>query len=585
MRLGSARSVSKLPPVGRILLLVAAVSLCFILGTGSSGAQSDDHGNTISTATPLTLGASAGGRIAPGFDQDFFKLDLSGAPGDTHLWIYTTGDLDTRGWLYDSRGDLLASNDGTTDVTTSGGEIVDTNFRIPWTLAPGVYYVGVTSAVRGATGNYILHAKADDHGHFIETATILPLGSSAAGRIGLGFDRDFFKLDLSATPGATDVWIYTTGGLDTRGWLYDSNGGSYLVFNQDSYIKGREDGFHIRHRLSSGVYYISVQSWLTADGDYATGDYTLRAEAVTGPSSATSTATTLNLDSPTPGMIDTASDADYFRLVLTESRNLVIYAIGLRLDDGNGYLPIDPLHGVVLNSEGETIGVNVYPIEYKGAKLPSPGSRHGFRIEDDFDAGAYYIKVTTPADVASHPVPYTIHAYEDTGYANFIDGCEAATASLNDPQTNDPLFGCQWHLRNEEQGGQDTNVEAVWAAGINGEGINIAVVDDGMDFTHEDLAANVNTTLNHNYQTSGRDVHDIYDPYEHHGTKVAGIIAARDNGIGVRGVAPGPPSTGTTTWLATGNNWRTSIKPTPWPETGLLQRYPTTVGGIPTALG
>ena len=49
------------------------------------------------------------------------------------------------------------------------------------------------------------------------------------------------------------------------------------------------------------------------------------------------------------------------------------------------------------------------------------------------------------------------------------------------------------------------------------------------------LAANVNTSLNHNYGTNSND---IYGPYEHHGTAVAGIIAARDNGIGVRGVAP-----------------------------------------------
>ncbi len=643
MRLRPARGVSKLPPVGRILLLAVAVSICFILGTGSSEAQSDDHGNTISTATTLRLGSSIAGRIAPGFDGDFFKLDLSGAPGTTHVWIYTTGSLDTLGELYDRRGTVLYANDDTTsggvvvdtnfriprtlapgvyyvavfstdgtttgnytlhakaddhgyfldtattlrldssiagridpgfdgdffkldlsgasgntsvwiyttgifdtlgglydsnsdllasnDDTTSGGEIVDTNFRIPRTLAPGVYYVGVFSADGPTTGDYTLHAKADDHGHYLGTATPLSLGASVSGRIDPGFDQDVFKLDLSGAAGDTHVWIYTTGDLDTRGWLYDSGGGSYLVFNQDSYIKGREDGFHIRRRLSSGVYYISVRSWLTADGDYATGDYTLHAEAVTGPGGTTGTATPLNLGSPIPGSIDTASDADYFRLVLTESRNLVIYAIGLRLYDGNGYLPIEPLDGVVLDNSGAEISVNIYPEEIGE-------DRWGFRIEDHFDTGAYYIKVTAPASDTTYPMPYTIHAYEDTDYANFIDDCEAETASLNNPQINDPLYGCQWHLRNQERGGEDINVEPVWAEGINGEGVNIAVVDDGMDVTHEDLAANVNTDLNHNYDTESSDVRDIHGPYEHHGTNVAGIIAARDNGAGVRGVAP-----------------------------------------------
>ena len=83
-------------------------------------------------------------------------------------------------------------------------------------------------------------------------------------------------------------------------------------------------------------------------------------------------------------------------------------------------------------------------------------------------------------------------------------------------------------------GGVDVNVEAAWAQGVTGEGVNVAVVDDGMYFTHEDLKDNVDTSRNHDYTGSG----SIYTPLEHHGTHVAGIIAARDNGIGVRGVAP-----------------------------------------------
>ena len=235
-------------------------------------------------------------------------------------------------------------------------------------------------------------------------------------------------------------------------------------------------------------------------------------------------------------MIDTASDSDYFRLVLAEPSNLVVQALGLvQLDGNRRLLPLGSLDVDVLNSNGETIGVNVYPIRYDGVKLTRAVSRHGFRIEDHFDTGAYYIKVTAPASDTTYQMPYTIHAYEDTDYANFIDDCEAETNSLNDPQINDSLYGCQWHLRNQEQGGEDINVEPVWAEGINGEGVNIAVVDDGLYFTHEDLVANVNTDLNHNYQTSGRD---IYGPFEHHGTNVAGVIAGRDNGAGVRGVAP-----------------------------------------------
>ena len=522
---------SQVPSVVKIFLLAASLFSCFITGIGSVTAQTaDDHGDTLSDATNLPLGSSIPGRIDPGDDLDVFRLDLSGASGQTHFWIYTTGTLDTLGRLYDSNIELLTFNDD----TISGGVIVETNFRFSWTLSPGIYYVAVYSADSTTTGDYTIHATADDHGHYSDAATSLSLGSSATGRIAPGFDRDVFKLDLSGTSGTTDVWIYTTGELDTRGWLYDSSGGSYLVFNNHSYVVGRETSFGIRRNLPRGVYYIVVRSWLTADGDFATGDYTLHAEAVTGPGSAIGTATTLSLDSPTPGMIDTASDADYFRIVHAGSENLVIYAKGLALIDGSSgnFSPFEPLDGTLIDNSGAEISVNVIPEEFR---YRFEVYRWGFRIEDDFASGVYYVKVTAPADSTTYPVPYTIHAYEDTAYTNFTNDCKAATAALNNPQISDSLYGCQWHLSNQEQGGEDINVEAVWAEGINGEGINIAVVDDGMYYAHEDLAANINTTLNHNYDTGS---HDIYSRYDHHGTAVAGIIAARDNDFGVRGVAP-----------------------------------------------
>ena len=120
--------------------------------------------------------------------------------------------------------------------------------------------------------------------------------------------------------------------------------------------------------------------------------------------------------------------------------------------------------------------------------------------------------MTVPRSDATYPVPYTIHAYEDTDYTEFIDGCEAATAALNNPQINDSLYGCQWHLRNQERGGEDINVEAVWVEGINGAGVNVAVVDDTVDYSHEDLSGNVNSSLNHDYGGSGRGISPLRPP-------------------------------------------------------------------------
>ena len=109
-------------------------------------------------------------------------------------------------------------------------------------------------------------------------------------------------------------------------------------------------------------------------------------------------------------------------------------------------------------------------------------------------------------------------------------------------QPTDLLFPQQWHLKNlGQQGGVkgvDINVTSVWPA-LNGTGMNIGIVDDGIQLNHPDLVANVAATGHHNWNSG-----DPGDPSpniangDFHGTSVAGLAAARDNGIGVVGVAP-----------------------------------------------
>ena len=339
-----------------------------------------------------------------------------------------------------------------------------------------------------------------------QTVTPLPLGSSVAGRIDPSDEVDIYELDLSGQVGVTDVWIYATGELDSVGGLFDNNA-NLLAVNDDSFIEGRRTSFHLRASLLPRIYYVAVSSYQLA----TTGDYILHAKAVTDPGSTVGTAKTLNLSAPTAGSIGFAGDTDYFRLDITKATHLNLYARSVY---------------------GER--VVGYPVDVGDRFVPS--NTHlwtdGFDVRDHFGPGTHYIKVFTLSNVTSHPVPYTIHAYEETAYPAFLEDCQTKTNALNNPQISDSLYGCQWHLQN--QNGEDINVEPVWAEGIKGEGINIAVVDDGIDFNHQDLRDNVNTSLNHDYT----DLDSIFYPFAHHGTYMAGIIAARDNGIGVRGVAP-----------------------------------------------
>lgn len=105
------------------------------------------------------------------------------------------------------------------------------------------------------------------------------------------------------------------------------------------------------------------------------------------------------------------------------------------------------------------------------------------------------------------------------------------------PRTpSDPLFPNQWHLNNTIPGftGQDANVVPAWNAGFTGASVQIAVVDDGLQRTHPDLATNYLATTSYDYNGNSYFGYDpdpdpAPGPYDAHGTSAAGVAAARDN--------------------------------------------------------
>jgi subtilisin family serine protease len=89
----------------------------------------------------------------------------------------------------------------------------------------------------------------------------------------------------------------------------------------------------------------------------------------------------------------------------------------------------------------------------------------------------------------------------------------------------------------------DTELDNVWGvkrigaglvhdSGNRGDGIRVAIVDTGIDYTHPDLDGN--------YAGGFDFVNNDSDPMDDHGhgTHCAGTVAAEDDGVGVVGVAP-----------------------------------------------
>jgi Ca2+-binding RTX toxin-like protein len=104
---------------------------------------------------------------------------------------------------------------------------------------------------------------------------------------------------------------------------------------------------------------------------------------------------------------------------------------------------------------------------------------------------------------------------------------------------SDPLLASQFNLNNTGQTGGlpgiDINVFSVWDD-YRGSGVTVGIIDDGVEHDHPDLIANYNSAIDND--SRGRDADAMAEGSDAHGTAVAGVIAADDNGFGSVGVAP-----------------------------------------------
>ena len=108
---------------------------------------SDDHGNTPSTATPVSIPSSTAGRLERSTDRDYFRVVVR----QTGTYqAETTGSTDTF-------GRLLAS-DGRTVLVLDDDDGTGSNFRITRALTAGTYFIEVRG-YSGATGSYTLRVS------------------------------------------------------------------------------------------------------------------------------------------------------------------------------------------------------------------------------------------------------------------------------------------------------------------------------------------------------------------------------------------------------------------------------------------
>jgi subtilisin family serine protease len=189
--------------------------------------------------------------------------------------------------------------------------------------------------------------------------------------------------------------------------------------------------------------------------------------------------------------------------------------------------------------------------------IESLTSRFNDRIEDSIEnvAGLESIDDLDNADASTVAAQY--RALPEVEYAepNYDIELDEIDNPLEPILPRDPQFNDQWALANSGQRGgkkgADISATLAWAKTTGSEDVVVAVLDSGVDYTHEDLAGNMWVRPSemdpyHDEELGTVDDLNGYnaidgnsDPMDEngHGTHCAGIVGAEgENDIGIAGV-------------------------------------------------
>ncbi len=187
----------------------------------------------------------------------------------------------------------------------------------------------------------------------------------------------------------------------------------------------------------------------------------------------------------------------------------------------------------VLQNEQEFVEQNVEGVDYaeKQAFFEADNEEDAKRIAESyggelesFSQGIGVVTFDKSIDEVLEDVSqsgnFEVPIYADS-IVELADSAETESYQYSDAEN-------QWHHGKIKD-------NPVWVSGNSGEGVTVAVIDNGFLSTHEDLTDRIKYT--YNFATGSKSVAPV-STKKSHGTHVAGIIAATANSTGGCGVAP-----------------------------------------------
>jgi hypothetical protein len=229
---------------------------------------------------------------------------------------------------------------------------------------------------------------------------------------------------------------------------------------------------------------------------------------------------------------------------------------------------IEPLN-LALRTIGATSIERIFPINPKHEERARKAGLHrwyivSFDSNEQLEKAAKSLAEVAEVDIVQYNRTFSLQPSKST----IVEDCPTTRLAVD--KVNDPQFSKQWHYYNTGSGihekqvaGMDVNVKEAWLHCTGDPSIIVAVLDEGVDYTHDDLKANmwvnkgeiadngidddgngyIDDVHGYNFCTADGKLSWNSNGDSGHGTHVAGTIAAvNNNGKGVCGIAGGDGS-------------------------------------------
>jgi lantibiotic leader peptide-processing serine protease len=200
--------------------------------------------------------------------------------------------------------------------------------------------------------------------------------------------------------------------------------------------------------------------------------------------------------------------------------------------------------GLLAFSSGAGAGQSqTYLVVYKGSSSPADAGAAiqkagGTLVYNYSQIGVAVVRSGSPSFQAS--LAKNARVEDVAATARFGVGVEqvetldqgAASPAAGPVSDTDPLSSLQWDM---------IQIHAPEAHAVTGGSADVVVgdIDTGLDYTHPDLAANVDFSKSVSCESGAPDqTPAAWKDHAGHGTHTAGTIAAAANGVGIVGVAP-----------------------------------------------